>query len=83
MNALYELSAPAKVNSTMMGGAFMSLFVGSVAMGWVGSFYDQMTPAAFWALDAAIGFCGALLVLILRRPLSRALEPARSEESAP
>ena len=74
--ALISLSAPAKVNSTMMGGAFMSLFVGSVAMGWVGSFYDQMSPAAFWTLDAAIGFCGALLVLVLHRPLAKALEPA-------
>ena len=74
--ALISQSAPAKVNSTMMGGAFMSLFVGSVAMGWVGSFYEQMSPAAFWTLDAAIGFGGALLVLILHRPLARALEPA-------
>ena len=74
--ALISLSAPAKVNSTLMGAAFLSLFVGSVAMGWVGSFYDQMSPAAFWTLDAAIGFGGALLVLLLHRPLIKALEPA-------
>ena len=73
--ALISLSAPTKVNSTLMGAAFLSLFVGSVAMGWVGSFYDQMSPAAFWTLDAAIGFGGALLVLILHRPLANALEP--------
>jgi POT family proton-dependent oligopeptide transporter len=74
--ALISLSAPAKVNSTLMGAAFLSLFVGSVAMGWVGSFYDQMSPAAFWTIDAAIGFGGALLVLLLHRPLAKALEPA-------
>ena len=44
-------------------------------MGWVGSFYDEMSPAAFWTLDAAIGFAGALIVLVLNRPLTRALEP--------
>jgi POT family proton-dependent oligopeptide transporter len=74
--ALISQSAPSKVNSTLMGGAFLSLFVGSVAMGWVGSFYALMSPAAFWALDAAISFAGALLVLILHRPLAKALEPA-------
>jgi POT family proton-dependent oligopeptide transporter len=74
--ALISQSAPAKVNSTLMGGAFLSLFVGSVAMGWVGSFYALMSPAAFWALDAAISFGGASLVLILHGPLAKALEPA-------
>jgi POT family proton-dependent oligopeptide transporter len=74
--ALISQSAPAKVNSTLMGGAFLSLFVGSVAMGWVGSFYELMSPAAFWALDAAISFGGALLVLILHHSLAKALEPA-------
>ena len=73
--ALISESAPLKVNSTLMGGAFLSLFAGSVLMGWVGSFYGQMTPAAFWTLDAAIGFAGALIVLVLNRPLARALEP--------
>ena len=73
--ALISQAAPAKINSTMMGLAFLSLFVGNVLMGWVGSFYDQMSPAAFWMLDAAIGFAGALIVLALNRPLSRALEP--------
>ena len=65
--------APPPVKSTLMGGAFIALFVGTVIMGWVGSFYDQMTPAAFWALDASIAFAGALLIFAVRRPLSRAL----------
>ena len=47
----------------------------------VGSFYDQMSPAAFWTLDAALGFGGALIVLVLNRPLSRALE-AKGTHSA-
>ena len=67
--------APSLVKSTLMGGAFVALFIGTVIMGWVGSFYDQMTPAAFWALDAGIAFAGALLILAVRRPLMRALTP--------
>ncbi|MEO6581679.1 MAG: hypothetical protein ABIN68_02590, partial [Sphingomicrobium sp.] len=73
--ALISEAAPAKVNSTLMGGAFLSLFVGSVLMGWVGSFYETMSPATFWTMDAAIGFAGALIVFALNRPLARALQP--------
>ena len=73
--ALVSQAAPAKINATMVSASFMSLFFGSTLMGWVGSFYDQMTPAAFWAMDAAIGFAGALLILAVRRPLTRSLEP--------
>jgi POT family proton-dependent oligopeptide transporter len=73
--ALVSRVAPPKVNSTLMGASFLSLFAGSVIMGWVGSFYDQMNPVAFWTLDAGIGFAGAIFVLALRGTLNRALEP--------
>ena len=78
--ALISLAAPKKVNSTLMGASFLSLFVGSVIMGWVGSFYDQMSPAAFWMVDAGIGFAGALLVLLLGPVLKRALEPRETSK---
>ena len=68
--------APDKIKSTLMGSAFLALFLGTVIMGWVGSFYDQMTPAAFWTLDAAITIGGGLLILLVKRPLSRALNPS-------
>ncbi|HYX47888.1 MAG TPA: peptide MFS transporter [Sphingomicrobium sp.] len=77
--ALISLAAPKKVNSTLMGASFLSLFVGSVLMGWVGSFYDQLSPAAFWMVDSGIGFAGALLVLVLGPMLKRALEPRDTE----
>jgi POT family proton-dependent oligopeptide transporter len=71
--ALISKAAPAKVNSTMMGCAFLATFLGTTTMGWVGSYYDQMGHAAFWTLDAAIGLAGAVVAFIIRRPLSRAL----------
>jgi len=73
--ALISQAAPAKVNSTLMGAAFLSLFVGSTMMGWVGSFYDQMSNAAFWMLDAAIAFAGALLIFLIRKPMQHLLDP--------
>ena len=81
--ALISLAAPRKVNSTLMGASFLSLFVGSVIMGWVGSFYDQMSPAAFWAIDAAIGFAGAVLVLLFGPALKRILEPDSTQTLGP
>ncbi|MFN9580994.1 MAG: hypothetical protein ACK56H_13225, partial [Novosphingobium sp.] len=74
--ALVSSNAPARVNSTMMGATFLSLFIGSVGGGWLGSFYDQMSPAAFWTINAAVPAAGGLLALILRGPLQRALQPA-------
>ena len=65
--------APRQVRSTLMGGSFIALFLGTVMMGWVGSFYDQMTPATFWMLDALIAIVGALLIMLARRPLERML----------
>ncbi len=71
--ALVSQVAPAKINATLMGGSFLSFFVASTMMGWVGSFYDQMSNVAFWTMDAAIAFAGALLIAVLRRPLGRVL----------
>jgi len=71
--AVVSKAAPAKINSTMMGVAFLALFIGSVAMGWVGSFYKEMSQVAFWTMDAAIAFAGALIAWLVRRPLERRL----------
>ena len=65
--------APPQVRSTLMGGSFIALFLGTVIMGWVGSFYDQMTPVTFWTLDASIAILGAVLIMLARRPLERML----------
>ena len=73
--ALISQAAPAKLNATLMGGAYLSLFAGSTLMGWVGSFYDGMSNAAFWTLDAAIALGGALLIFFARKPLQRLLDP--------
>ena len=75
--ALVSRAAPAKVNATLMGLAFMSLFISNNLIGWIGSFYEKMTPAEFWAMHAAIGAMGGLLVVLFGRRLSRMLHPAR------
>jgi proton-dependent oligopeptide transporter, POT family len=74
--ALVSRAAPAKVNSTLMGLAFMTLFVSNNLIGWIGGFYEKMRPAEFWAMHAAIAAGGGLLVLLFGRRLSRTLHPA-------
>jgi len=71
--ALVSRVAPAAINATMMGFAFMTLFVGNNLIGWIGGFYEKMTPVAFWGLHAAIAATGGVLVLVFGRALERAL----------
>ena len=74
--ALVSQAAPAKVNATLMGLVFMSLFVSNTLIGWIGGFYEKMTPVEFWAMHAAIAAGGGLLVLVFGRRLDRTLHPA-------
>ena len=73
--ALVSRTSPAKVNATLMGLAFMSLFVANNVVGWVGGFYETMGPARFWGLHAVISAAGGLLVALFGRRLSGWLQP--------
>lgn len=71
--ALVSRVAPASLNSTLMGIAFLTLFVSSNVIGWLAGFYEKMTPTAFWLLHAGIGGFGAITVLTFGPWLSRQL----------
>jgi POT family proton-dependent oligopeptide transporter len=73
--ALVSRAAPAKMNATMMGLVFMSLFIANTIIGRIGGFYEKMTPAQFWAMHAAIAAGGGLLVVLFGRRLGRTLYP--------
>lgn len=73
--AIVSRAAPQGMASTLMGVAFLSPFVAHVMAGWVGSYFDQMHPSTFWAMDAAIAVAGAAVILLLRNRLQAALEP--------
>jgi proton-dependent oligopeptide transporter, POT family len=73
--ALVSRAAPPKINATMMGVCFLTLFVANNLIGRIGTFYEKMTPTAFWALHAAIGAAGGLVMLLCGRSLARILEP--------
>lgn len=79
--ALVSRAAPAGLKATLMGCVFLTLFISNILIGWIGGFYEHMTPAMFWAMHAAIAGVGGLLAMLLNKPLSRRLEhqPSRTE----
>jgi len=81
--ALISNAAPGPVNATMMGAAFFfSGFVSNYVAGWLGGFYEAMTPGRFWGLHGAISLVGALATWAAIKPLSRILSPAPQSEPA-
>lgn len=81
--ALVSRAAPARVNATMMGIAFLSLFLANNIIGWLGGFYERMRPASFWLLHAAIAAAGGLLILIFGGMLRRALDSSTPQPMRP
>jgi POT family proton-dependent oligopeptide transporter len=71
--ALVSRGAPAPVNATMMGVAYLTLFVASNFMGRLGGLYETLSPAMFWGLHAAIAAAGGLAVLVFGPAITRGL----------
>ena len=72
--ALVSSAAPAPINATMMGVAFLfGGFIANYLAGWLGGFYEAMSPAWFWGLHGAISLVGALATWAFTAPLNRIL----------
>jgi proton-dependent oligopeptide transporter, POT family len=69
--ALVSREAPPRVRATLMGTAFLSLALADVLVGQIGTLYGHMTPLQFWAFEAAIAALGAVVAMLLTRPLER------------
>ena len=70
--ALVSRVAPPRINATMIGIVFMSLFVANNLIGWIGGFYERMSPIQFWTLHAAIAAIGSVMLTLFGRRLDRA-----------
>lgn len=81
--ALVSRAAPPKINATMMGVTFLTLFVANNLIGWIGTFYEQMTPLSFWLMHAGIAAAGGMLVLLFGPALRRVLEPVETQGLSP
>ena len=78
MMSLISRAAPPAVNAMMVGSYYLSIFAGGLISGWLGRFYEVLSPAQFWLVHAAIVGTGALLVVLVRRPFTRLLKIPRS-----
>lgn len=76
--ALVSRVAPPGWRGTLMGFLFLSLFAANLVIGWLGRFYAELGPAAFWAVEALIGAVGALLATIFMKRIERELRAPRS-----
>jgi POT family proton-dependent oligopeptide transporter len=81
--ALVSRSAPASVNATMMGVAFLTLFVANNFIGWIGQFYEKIGPTSFWVMHAAIGAIGGVLVMLFGNRLHKVLATAEEQPLRP
>jgi POT family proton-dependent oligopeptide transporter len=63
----------------MMGVAFLfGGFVPNYLAGWLGGYYEAMSPARFWALHGAISLVGAIATWLCAKPLNRVLLGTRN-----
>lgn len=75
--ALISRAAPLAVNGMMVGAYYLAIFLGGIFSGWLGRFYEAMTPAQFWLLHAAVVGSGAVLILLFSNRLMRLLGPRK------
>ena len=77
--ALFSRASPKAVGGVMIGVYYLNLFASNMLVGWLGTLYERMTPAAFWLLHAAlVAIGGALLLmaaLVFRRFLAPKVDP--------
>ena len=71
--ALVSRAAPPRIRATLMGTAFLTLFVANFIVGWLGGLYERMSPLEFWAMHAAIAAVGGVLALVFGKRLENAL----------
>jgi POT family proton-dependent oligopeptide transporter len=81
--ALVSRCAPPKINATMMGICFLVLFIANNLIGWIGTYYAQMTPLAFWLMHAGIAAAGGICILLLGPLLKRVLERRETQPLRP
>ena len=81
--ALVSRCAPSRINATMMGICFLVLFIANNLIGWIGTYYAQMTPIGFWLMHAGIAAAGGISILLLGPMLRHILEPRETHGLRP
>lgn len=83
MLALFATRAPDRWRGTLVGVNSLSVAVGSLISGRMGSLYEKLDPASFWLLNASFCFGAAILIMVLRPLYRRLLDRRNAEDSMP
>lgn len=78
MMSLISRVAPPSVNAMMVSSYYLSIFIGGVLSGWLGRFFEVLAPAQFWLLHAALAGSCAVLVMLVRTPISKLTDRSRN-----
>jgi POT family proton-dependent oligopeptide transporter len=65
MVSLFTRAAPVSVIATLVGLNMFSTTLGSFASGRLGSLYETLSAAQFWALHAALVGLGGVIFLLI------------------
>jgi len=74
--ALFSRAAPKGMASSVIGLYFLNNFAANLAVGWLGGFYEKMTPTAFWLMHAGIMGAAVLLLIAVKLTVGPHLAPA-------
>jgi len=74
--ALFSRAAPKGTASSVIGLYFLNNFAANLAVGWLGGFYEKMTPTAFWLMHAGIMGAAVLLLIAVKLTVGPHLAPA-------
>jgi POT family proton-dependent oligopeptide transporter len=72
---LYARVAPKAANSTIIGVFYLHIFLANMMVGWLGGLLEKMSAANFWLLHVAIAGSAAVILIVVRGPLSRLFAP--------
>ncbi|WP_019530080.1 peptide MFS transporter [Dasania marina] len=71
--ALVSRASPPSVNAALVGCYYLAIFIGGIFSGWLGRFFEILSPANFWFMHGAIVASGAVLILMLKGSLLKVL----------
>jgi POT family proton-dependent oligopeptide transporter len=74
--------SPPRIVSMMMGMWFLSSFFGNYASGYLATFAERMSSSAFFLLLAVISLATGVLMIVLYRPLARAIGDENQQHHA-
>ncbi len=68
--AIFSRLAPRGRVSTAMAGWYLTVFVGSLISGWIGSFWGVIAPAPYWAAIAGLSLASVAGFALIERRVS-------------